>query len=367
MKISKNIIKPLARFILAGALVMLVVAPMTTPKQAAAATEMSARLTNATSSQSTGVTIRAVLGAAISAGDTITIDFNSFTNGTTIDAGDITSITAAATCTGVTTTTYSPTSTPAPTALDEIYVFGPSATTVSFATSTSFTSVGVNDCLRIVLSDTAPHTLTTPSASGSYSVTLAKGLASVSTLVNILNPSTVTVTASVDQSLSCSIGTTAVSFGTLSGPVRWATAGTGTTSEPAAPVTLSSATNATNGLQWSALTSLLTNTNGDTIPDAAQTGAATTASASTESYGFYVDNAAPLTLSGWTIDTDYDDDGTPASPAGAINSGAQDTFASITAPINTTSIDLEYVAASTATTEPGTYTSTQDLVCTALF
>ena len=306
-------------------------------------------------------TIQFVTPTGIGAGQAITITFPSgYATGTfSVNNYDFATSTSAS-CSGFT---------------DALLAASPSGVTwgVSVATSTVYITSGTatipaNRCVQIRIGSNAisqasgTSVITNPSSPGAYTLTVG-GPDTGSITQNIITDDTVAMTATVSQSLTFSISTTTLYFGTLgSGAVKYASS-TNTAGDALENVahTLSVATNAPGGYNLSVrgqtMTSQQNASNTITaigaspavsVPGSEQFGLRATAAGGT---GFTVDPTFAST-------TAYGYDGTATTSALlATGSGAT----------NATTYSLRYMVNIAAVTEAGTYISNLVYVATANF
>lgn len=209
---------------------------------------------------------------------------------------------------------------------------------------------------------TGTHQITNPTSAGSFTITIAGGtFADTGTITTtIVDDDTVSVTATVGQSLTFSISSNSITFGTLSpSAARYADTSSGSNSDTAAH-TLAVATNGTSGytitVKGATLTSGL-----NTIDAIGGTPAAS--ATGTEQFGIYATKSGGVN---GTIATPYADSGTPAFGYDA-NASTATTFASGTSATPTETYSVHYIANIAATTEAGSYATSLVYVATANF
>lgn len=196
-----------------------------------------------------------------------------------------------------------------------------------------------------------------PSTPGSYAITIGGTFGDAGDItVNILTSNQVSINATVPQSLTFSISTTSISFGTLSAvAARYASStGSGDTSEVQAH-TVIVGTNASNGYTMTVGGTTLTY---DTNTITAIGSSNTASSVGTEQFGLRMTASggsgtvqAPYAASGFAFDT-------AAFP---------DVIASSSVASSNTTYSARYIANITANTEAGAYTGTVTYVATANF
>ncbi len=180
--------------------------------------------------------------------------------------------------------------------------------------------------------------------------------------IDIIADDSVSITATVDPSISFSISDVAVGFGTLSSSTAtWATAdATGTTSQPGATSgahELAVGTNATGGYAITYNGATLTS-GGDTISAATITGDADGNEGSEDFALAIADNGGDV-----TIPSAYD----YASNNYSFVAGTTTTLASESGPSATETIDVQYIANISALTEAGSYSTAITYIATGTF
>lgn len=197
-----------------------------------------------------------------------------------------------------------------------------------------------------------------PTTSGSKTITLSVGSGADSgdIVVNILDDSQVSVSATVDESLTFTVSDNTIGFGTLSASDDYfATGDTNGSATEVEAHTLVVGTNAANGYTMTV--------NGSTLTSGAHTitaiGSSNTASSvGTEQFGLR------LTASGGsgTVSAPY------AASGFAFDSAAfPDQVASASSASANTTYSARYLANVTASTEAGAYTATLTYIATANF
>lgn len=308
-------------------------------------------------------TIQFVTPTGIAAGQGITITFPSgYATGTfsvnNFDFGTSTS----ATCSGFN---------------QESLAASPSGSTwgVSVATATVYitsgtASIPANRCLQIKIGSNATFgatgvsQITNPSSPGSYSLAIAGSFGDNGTITtNIINNDTVTVSATVAQSLTFTISTSTIYFGTLAvGGAKFAssTNPSGDSAETIAH-TLAVTTNAPSGYTLSVRGQTLTSQQNASNTIDAMGASAASSTAGNEQFGI---RATASGGTGFTVSTPYSFSTSYAYSATATTSA---TLATGSGSTNTTTYSLRYVANVSGTTEAGTYTANMVYVATANF
>jgi hypothetical protein len=197
-----------------------------------------------------------------------------------------------------------------------------------------------------------------PSTAGSYAIAYTGTFGDVGgTTVRILNDDQVSVTGTVDQTLTFSISDNTIGFGTLSSSnARFATGDTlGNAAETEAH-TLAVSTNAVSGYTTTVQGATLTYS-GATIT---AIGGANTASATgTEQFGLRM----TATGGSGAVSAPY----AAAGYAYAATAGTSDEVAASTVSSDTTTYSVRYLANIAGTTDAGVYTTTLTYLTTANF
>ena len=330
---------------------------------AAALTTISDTLSTVKVSQASDHTIQFVTPTGVTAGQTITVTFPA---GWTMGALATTSIdfatSTSATCSGFTDALISNTASG--------LTWGVSTTT-SVITLTSGTAViPANRCVQIELGGNATSqgtgstTIVNPSSATSSILSLTAGPSDSGTVtVNIITDDTVSMTATVSQTLSFVISTSTIYFGVLgSGAAKFASS-TNTSGDASETVahTLAVGTNAPSGFNLSVRGQTLTSQQNalNTISAIGGTAASSTAASeqfgirATESGGVGTAVSAPYSFS-----TSYGY-GATATTSSLLATGSGST--------PTSTYSLRYVANIAAVTEAGTYAASLVYVATANF
>lgn len=238
-----------------------------------------------------------------------------------------------------------------------------SGTVLTFTNGT--TAVGAGSVIRIKLGTnassgaTGTHQITNPTSAGSYAITVTGSFGDTGTITtSVVDNDTVSVSATVGQSLTFTISSNSITFGTLSPSAsRYADGSTGSNSDTVAH-TLAVATNGASGytitVQGATLTSGL-----NTITAIGGTPAAP--STGTEQFGIYATKSGGVN---GTIATPY---ATASSFGYDATASTATTFASGTSATATETYSLHYLANISSTTEAGSYTANLVYVATANF
>jgi hypothetical protein len=304
-------------------------------------------------------TIQFVTPTGISAGQGISITFPSgYATGTfSVNNFDLATSTSA-TCSGF---------------ADAVLAASPSGLTwgVSQATATIYITSGTavipaNRCVQIEIGSnatsgaTGASQITNPSSPGAYSISVIAGADTGSISEYIVTDDTVAMTGTVNQSLTFTISTSTIYFGTLgSGAAKYAssTNTSGDTTETIAH-TLAVGTNAPSGYTLSLRGQTLTSQqNASNTIDAMLTAASSTAG--TEQFGI---RATASGGTGSTVASPYSFSTSYGYSATATTSA---TLATGSGATNTTTYSLRYVTNISATTEAGTYAANIVYVATA--
>ena len=308
-------------------------------------------------------TIQFVTPTGIAAGQAISITFPSGYATGTFNANNFDFATStSATCSGFT---------------DALLAGAPAGVTwgVSVATSTVYITSGTavvpaNRCVQLRIGSNAisqasgTSVIVNPSTPGTYAIAIAGSFGDNGTIsTNIITNDTVSVSATVQQSLTFTISTTTIYFGNLGiGGAKFAssTNPSGDSIETIAH-SLTVATNAASGYTLSIRGQTLTSQQNasNTISGIGSTVASSTAA--TEQFGI---RATSTGGTGATIDSTYSALTSYGYDATATTSAV---FATGSGSTNTTTFGLRYVANISGTTEAGTYVASLVYVATANF
>jgi hypothetical protein len=223
---------------------------------------------------------------------------------------------------------------------------------VKIGTNASNQTTGVNE-------------ITNGAAATAHSVTAAvnnTGSDTATAAIDVITDDQVSITATVDPTITFTIDDNAVGFGTLSSSqARWANAAaTGTNaaaSLPTAANVLTVATNAASGYTLTYLGATLTATVG-TITAATITGDSD-GTAGTEQFALTISTSGDATIaSGYQRGTNSDWNFVPATTT---------TIASETVPTNTETFSISYLANIGGATEAGAYSTTLTYIATGSF
>jgi len=343
----RSIIKKIYTILLALLLVA-VFNPITTVK-AAALTNVSDTLSTLTELTAADHTIVFTTPSGVAAGETITITFpDSFASGLNgvdfadMDLNDGSEITLAATCSGAT------------------WGAAVSGRTITFTSCTDAIDPASTVTIEIGLNASGGDTqIVNPVAADSLNIDIAGTMADSGSLaISIISDDSISVTASVDPTITFAINEAdmTIGFGTLSdSAARYATGdGNGSAVETEAH-TMSCSTNADHG--YSITINGTTLTSGSNTIDAI--GAVNSASnPGTEQFGLRMTASggsgavsAPYAASGFAFDT----------------ASFPDEVAAASGPSTTTTYSVRYLANISSTTEAGSYTTTLTYVATATF
>jgi hypothetical protein len=244
---------------------------------------------------------------------------------------------------------------------------------VTQATSTVYITSGTavvpaNRCIQIEIGSNATSgatgvsQITNPSSPGSYSILITGSFGDNGSITqNIITDDTVSVSATVQQSLTFTISTTTIYFGTLgSGAVKYASS-TNTSGDTAETIahTLGVATNAPSGYTLSLRGQTLTSQQNASNTINAIGSSAASSTAGTEQFGI---RATSTGGTGATIDPTYNFSTSYGYDATATTSAPLATGSGAT---NTTTFGLRYMANIGGTTEAGTYVASLIYVATA--
>ncbi len=331
---------------------------------------LAASLTNLSDSQSSvrvntlsDHTIQFVTPTGVTAGQNITVTFPA---GWTIGALATTSIdfatSTSATCSGFTDALISNTASG--------LTWGVATTTTTVTITSGTAVIPANRCIQIELGGNATSqgtgttTITNP-ASATSSVILIGGTFgdNGSITANIITNDTVAVTGTVNQSLSFTISTTTIYFGTLgSGAAKFAssTNTSGDTTETIAH-TLAVGTNAPSGFTLSVRGQTLTSQQ-NALNTVSQIGASFASStAGTEQFGLRATESGGV---GVTVSSPFS---APTSYGYNATATTSATLATGVGSTPTSTYSLRYLANIAAVTEAGTYAANLVYVATANF
>lgn len=313
---------------------------------AASLTALSDTMSNQTQSAASDHTIKFTTPSGVAAGQTITITFPSGFGLSTLVAADfnlisnVTPLTLAATCSGTT------------------WGVAVSGQVITFTSCTGTIAAATPVTVKIGVVAGGTHQITNNATPGSYSLSIAGTFGDTGTItIQVLSNSVVAVSATVPQSLTFSISTNSIGFGTLSSSaVTYAnSAGTGSATSVVAH-TLAASTNATSGYTITVQGATLTS-GANTI--AAIGGTAAASSPGSNQFGF---NATVSGGSG-TVSSPY----ATANFADAATSSTASTIGTATAPTATSTYSMTYICNIGATTPAGNYTASLTYIATANF
>src|SRR5258708_4009349 len=194
--------------------------------QAASLTALSNTMTNQTISAASDHTIKFTTPTGVAAGQTITVTFPSGFGLSTLVAADfnllsgVSTLTLAGTCTGTT------------------WGVAVASQVITFTSCTGTIAATTVITVKIGVVAGGTHQITNNSSAASYSITIGGTFGDTGTItIQIVTNSVVAVSATVPQSLTFSISTNSIGFGTLStSAVTYANAGgTGSSSSVVAP------------------------------------------------------------------------------------------------------------------------------------
>ncbi len=245
---------------------------------------------------------------------------------------------------------------------------------VTQATATIYITSGTavipaNRCIQIRIGSNAisqasgTAQITNPSSPGSYIITLAAGADSGTVTEGIITDDTVAMTGTVNQSLSFTISTTTIYFGTLSaGGAKYAssTNTAGDTTETVAH-TLGVSTNAPSGFTLSVRGQTLTSQQNSANTIDAIGGTMASSTIATEQFGIRVTESGG---SGTAVSSPYN---MPTSYAYAATATTSSTLATGSGSTGLSTYSVRYVTNIGATTEAGTYAANLTYVATANF
>lgn len=330
---------------------------------AAALTTLSDTQTSLKISTVSDHTIQFVTPTGITAGQAIAVTFPvGYATGTfSVNNYDFATSTSA-TCSGFTDALLS--TTPAGT------TWGVSLTTSTLYITSGTAVVPANRCVQIRIGSNAisqasgTSVITNPAAAGPYSILIAGSFGDSGSITqNIITNDTVSVSATVQQSLTFTISTTTIYFGALgTGFAKYAssTNSNGDTAETIAH-TLAVSTNAPSGYNVSLRGQTLTNQQATSSTITAIGSAPAVSVINTEQFGI---RATVAGGTGGVVDTTF----------ASTTAYGFDSTATTSAPLavgtvstNVTTYSLRYLANIAGTTEAGTYVANLVYVATANF
>ncbi len=331
--------------------------PFALPAQAATVTSFSDNLSRLAVSTLANHTIQFVTPTGISAGQNFTLTFDSdFTMGSFAVAN--VDMATATTCGG----SFS----------DKTLAASPSGATWGVAQSgqvitiTSGTdTVTATHCVQIEIGANATSggagtiQITNPSGAQTATLVLAGSISDSGSLgipIVASGGDQVSVTATVDSTISFAVTDSTIGFGTLSSSgARWATGDTLGNGSATSAHDITAATNAASGYTIYVLGATLTS-GLNTITEIG--GSATASSVGSEQFGLKVSAAGGS--------------GAAVAPYASANyaynaTTTQDDIATSAVPSTTTTYSITYIANISATTEPGSYATTLTYTATGLF
>ncbi len=247
--------------------------------------------------------------------------------------------------------------------------WGVSQATSTITITSGTATIPANRCVQIKIGSNAwsqasgTAQITNPSSANTYVISLIAGADTGSVTENIITDDTVSMTGTVNQSISFSISTTTIYFGTLgSGAAKFAssTNSAGDTTETVAH-SLSVGTNAPSGFALTVRGQTLTSQQNASNTINAIGGTAASSTASTEQFGIRVTESGG---SGVTVSSPYNFSTSYGYAATATTSS---TVASGSGATPTSTFSVRYVTNISAVTEAGTYAANLVYVATANF
>lgn len=329
--------------------------------QAASLTTLSDNLSRLAATTLSDHTIQFITPTGVvSLSQTITLTFNSFTTVTAVTASDVNiNVSAGASCASFSSRTV------AGAAGADVWGVS-SATTVVTLTAPSSGTIGTSGvpagrCIQVKIGSNAGGTtrITNPGA-GQATISVAGTFGDTGTIaVPIISNDQVSLTATVNPTISFSLSQNAVGFGTLTtSNGRWATNGGGSAT-PATSLTATAGTNGTSGysiyVQGSTLTS-----GANTI---AALGSSTASSPGTAQFGINVSvnstgTGTPTATAPYSTGSQY---------AYTATASTQTQIASNNAPDSNSVFNISYLANISAGTPAGSYAATHTYTATGNF
>ncbi|HEX9503768.1 MAG TPA: hypothetical protein VF974_05630 [Patescibacteria group bacterium] len=314
--------------------------------QAASLTALSNTMTNQTISAASDHTIKFTTPTGVAAGQTITVTFPSGFGLSTLVAADfnllsgVSTLTLAGTCTGTT------------------WGVAVASQVITFTSCTGTIAATTVITVKIGVVAGGTHQITNNSSAASYSITIGGTFGDTGTItIQIVTNSVVAVSATVPQSLTFSISTNSIGFGTLStSAVTYANAGGTGSSSSVVAHTLAAGTNAVSGYTITVQGATLTS-GSNTIAAIGSTAAAS--AAGTAQFGL---NA---TVSGGigTVSSPYNG----ANYAYAATSSTSSAVGSASGSSATSTYSVTYICNIAAQTPAGSYTASLTYIGTANF
>lgn len=247
--------------------------------------------------------------------------------------------------------------------------WGVSTTTQSISITSGSATIPANRCVQIRLGSNAifqasgTSQITNPSTATSSVILITAGSDSGSVTVNILTDDTVAMTGTVNQSLSFTISTSTIYFGTLgSGAAKFASSTNilGDTVETVAH-TLGVSTNAPSGFTVSVRGQTMTSQQNASNTITAIGASAASSTPGSEQFGFRATESGGV---GVTVSSPYSSATSYGYGATATTSA---TLATGSGATTLSTLSLRYVTNIAAITEAGTYAANLIYVATANF
>lgn len=341
----------------------------TTPvTYAASVTSLSDVMSRLKASTASDHEIKFVTPTGLASGQTITVTFSSdFTGVSSLGVEDFDL--AEGNSSNCTSASYSEETLVASGATSSQFNAAASGQVVTFTSGGASAIVAAGVCVRIRIglnatSGSAGNSqITSGPLDDDDTVSIGGTFGDTGTLqVDIITDDQVTVSATVDPTITFSISDNSIGFGSLSSAAaRWATGDTnGSSSDSAAAHTMSVATNSQSGYVLSYNGATLTS-GANTIDVAALTDNAD-GNPGTEEFALGVS-----TNGSSTVATGYDHNATAGSRDWTFVAGTTTTIVSRTSPTNTETISAFYLANVAGSTQAGSYTTTLTFIATSTF
>jgi hypothetical protein len=334
---------------------------LATPVQASSLTTLSDNMSRIQATTLSDHTIQFITPSGVTAfGQTITLNFNSFTTVTNVTSSDVNlNVSSGTTCTGFSSRTVQGL------AGSNIWGVGAATTIVTLTAPSSGTiatsGVPAGNCVQIKIGSNAGGStrITNPSA-GQATISIAGTFNDTGTIaVPIISSDQVALTATVNPTISLTLSQSALGFGTLTASSgRWATNGGGASSATTS-MTAIVGTNGTSGyavfVQGAPLTS---GSNALTVQSSP-----TASTVASSQFGLNVavgtaGTGTPTATSPYSTASDY---------AWTATATTQAQIASNTAPDSNTTFNLSYIANISSGTAAGTYAATDTYTATGNF
>jgi hypothetical protein len=361
---KKNFISSLAGVLVVGGIIFSATFAQIELAFAAALTTLSDTQSSLKISTLSDHTIQFVTNTAISAGEGISVTFPAgYATGTFAVANFDLATSTSATCSGFADALLA-------SGAASGLTWGVTQATSSIYITSGTAVIPANRCVQIRIGSNAisqasgTSQITNPSAANTYIISIAAGVDTGSVTENIITDDTVAMTGLVNQSLTFTISTTTIYFGTLSSTGAKYASSTNSAGDIAETIahTLAVGTNAPSGFTLTVRGQTLTSQqNASNTITAIGASAASSTLTGTEQFGIRVTEAGgsgTAVSSPYGFSTSYGYAGT-ATSSSIIATGSGST--------PTSTYSVRYVSNIAAVTEAGTYAANLVYVATANF